>query len=126
MKKEQEKKEDLDIKKQKKESVKFLETALEQAKMKEMESKKEKEAVENLTKAIWNIVAKLKHVEIVDSPVLIANLENIQESPLNIQNIIYADNKIFAFDSLSNTCLVISPENGEMKINHNNLELFFL
>lgn len=40
LKKEQEKKEDLDIKKQKKESIKFLENAMEQSKMKEMESKK--------------------------------------------------------------------------------------
>jgi hypothetical protein len=86
-----------------------------------IDSTSAKESKEKLNQAIWQIVAKLRHITIVEEPVLIADLASQQETAIDIQNILYANNGILAFDSLNNTNYQINLENREIKLNLSNL-----
>jgi hypothetical protein len=67
-----------------------------------VESKKEKDTYEALNKEILKIVAKLRHITVIETPNLITDLASQQENGIDIQNIIYQNNTIFAFDSQNN------------------------
>jgi hypothetical protein len=86
-----------------------------------IESKNDREIQAKLNQAIWKIVAKLRHITIIEEPVLIADLSSQQETNIDIQNIIYAHNNILAFDSLGNASFQVNPENREIKLNLSNL-----
>lgn len=86
-----------------------------------IESNKQKEIHENLSDEVEKIIAKLRHITVIEEPILIADLTAFQENNIDIQNLIYLNNTLIAFDSLNNNNYFINLENREVKNNLSNL-----
>ncbi len=86
-----------------------------------IESQKQKEVHESLNNGIMAIVAKLRHITIIEEPVLITDLSALQSDQINIQNIVYQNSAIYAFDSIKNGGYAINPETKEVKQSASNL-----
>jgi len=84
-------------------------------------SKKQKDTHDALDKKIQQIVAKLRHITVIDNPTLVADLGTQQENNLDIQNLIYQNNTLLAFNSSNNTNFQINLSNQEIKKNTSNL-----
>ncbi len=84
-------------------------------------SQKQKELQEELNREIEVIIAKLRHITTISEPSLITDSSNQQENNINIQNIIYQDNLIFAFDSINNNSYQINLDNREVNKIYSNL-----
>lgn len=86
-----------------------------------VESKKEKDTYEALNGEILKIVAKLRHITVIENPNLIADLANSQENNVNIQNIIYQNNSITAFNSANNSNYQVDLSTNSVSQNVSNL-----
>lgn len=86
-----------------------------------IESKKQKEVHESLNQAIQTIVAKLRKISIITDPTLIADLSAQQETNIDVKNIIFNNNTLYAFDSLNNNNYQINLDNREINKNISNL-----
>ncbi|MBD3360043.1 MAG: hypothetical protein GF365_05055 [Candidatus Buchananbacteria bacterium] len=86
-----------------------------------VESTKQKEKMQSLNQSIESIIAKLRHITNINDPIIISDLSSQQENNININNIIYNDNLIFAFDSINNNSYVINLDNREVNKIYSNL-----
>lgn len=84
-------------------------------------SKKQKETQEQLNKEVEAIIAKLRHITTINDPILITDLSNQQENNINVQNIVYQNNQIIAFDNINNISYQINPETKEVAKIYSNL-----
>ncbi|MCX6740523.1 MAG: hypothetical protein NTZ49_04830 [Candidatus Parcubacteria bacterium] len=80
-----------------------------------IESKQQKEAYEKLNKNITTIIAKIRHITIIENPSLIADIATAADSSINIQNIIYLNNLLYAFDSSKNESFTVDLTTKEVK-----------
>jgi hypothetical protein len=86
-----------------------------------VESTKQKEKMQELNKRVETNIAKLRHITNIEEPILISDLSSQQENNININNIIYNDNLIFAFDSINNNSYIINLDNRKVNKIYSNL-----
>jgi len=86
-----------------------------------MDAQRQREQFNQLNKKIETIIAKLRHISIINEPILITDLSTEQENNININNIVYNNNSLFAFDSLNNNSYIINPETREIEKIYSNL-----
>lgn len=86
-----------------------------------VESNKQREKQQELNRNIEVVIAKLRHITNIEEPILISDLSSQQENNININNIIYQDNIILAFDSINNNSYVINIDSREVNKIYSNL-----
>ncbi len=84
-------------------------------------SQKQKEKQGELSSSIEAVIAKLRHITNITEPTLIADLSTEQDNNINIQNIIYQNNSILAFDSINNNSYEINLDTREINKIYSNL-----
>jgi len=86
-----------------------------------IESQKQKDKQNELNKGVEEVVAKLRHITTITEPILIADLSAQQPENINVSNLIYQNNQVFAFDSINNISYQINLDTREIKKNTSNL-----
>ncbi|MFC1598939.1 hypothetical protein ACFL2U_02965 [Patescibacteria group bacterium] len=86
-----------------------------------VESQKQKDKHQELNIAIEQVIAKLRHITIIEEPILIADLATEQENNIDIKNIILDNNTLISFDSLSNNTYQTDLETRETEKIYSNL-----
>lgn len=85
------------------------------------ESNREKEKQDEINNRLQTVIAKLRRITTISDLILITDLSAQQENNININNIVYQNNTIFAFDSINNNTYKINPDNKEVKTIYSNL-----
>ena len=85
-----------------------------------IESKSQKDKQAELSQSIDVVVAKLRHITMINEPILIADLGAQQANNIDVKNLIYKNGNILAFDSINNFAYRINLDNQKIdKFNSN-------
>jgi len=87
----------------------------------EVDSNSQRQKQSELSQKIEVLVAKLRHITQIDEPLLLTDLSSMQENNIDVKNIIYKDNLLFAFDSDNNTIYKINLDTRDVNKIYSNL-----
>jgi hypothetical protein len=87
----------------------------------EVDSNNQRQKQEELSRKVEVVIAKLRHITEINEPVFITDLNAQQENNIDIQNLIYQDDNLFAFDSLNNNSYKINLNDRQINKVFSNL-----
>jgi len=86
-----------------------------------IESQKQKEKYQELNNSIEIAIAKLRHITIINEPILITDLSAEQENNIDIKNTIFDNNILISFDSINNNIYLTDIDSRQTNKIYSNL-----
>ncbi len=87
----------------------------------EVDSNNQRQKQSELSQKIEVIIGKLRHITNINDSLLLTNLSTLQENNIDIKNLIYKNNQLFAFDSINNNIYKINLDSRDVNKIYSNI-----